>query len=146
MAFSIGGDAGDDEEDGDAPMSDINVTPLVDVMLVLLIIFMVAAPMMVSGVPVELPRSAAPRAASPSPPVVITLTRDGAIHLGEERIEESELTARLAAMRAENPEITVHVRGDRNVPYGDALRIMGRVTVAGIPRVSLIAESEPGAR
>lgn len=144
MAISLGGGGAEDEDDA-APMSEINVTPFVDVMLVLLIIFMVAAPMMVAGVPVELPRSAAPRAANPAPPVVLTVTRDGSIHLGEERVEEAALSARLTAMRTENPEIAVHVRGDRNVPYGEVLRIMGRVTAAGIPRVSLISEAEPGA-
>jgi TolR protein len=124
-------------------MSEINVTPFVDVMLVLLIIFMVAAPMMTAGVPVDLPRSAAPRVANPSPPVVLTVTRDGVIHIGEERIAESALSTRLAALKAEQPDLAVHVRGDRSVPYGEVLRIMGRVTAAGIPRVSLIAEAEP---
>jgi TolR protein len=124
-------------------MSEINVTPFVDVMLVLLIIFMVAAPMMTAGVPVDLPRSAAPRVANPSPPVVLTVTRDGVIHIGEDRIAESALSTRLVALKAEQPDLAVHVRGDRSVPYGEVLRIMGRVTAAGIPRVSLIAEAEP---
>ncbi|MEO3473249.1 ExbD/TolR family protein [Roseomonas sp. CAU 1739] len=141
MAFSMSGDGDDDEA---APMSEINVTPLVDVMLVLLIIFMVAAPMMTSGVPVDLPRSAAPRVANPAPPVVLTVTREGFIHIGDDRIEEIHLSERLIAMKAANPELAVHVRGDRVVPYGEVLRIMGRVTAAGIPRVSLIAEAEPG--
>ncbi|GGJ43600.1 ExbD/TolR family protein [Neoroseomonas lacus] len=142
MAFSTGGDGG--EDDDAAPMSEINVTPLVDVMLVLLIIFMVAAPMMTTGVPVDLPRSAAPRVANPAPPVVLTVTRDGSIHIGEDRIAEATLAERLVALKAANPDLAVHVRGDRAVPYGDVLRIMGRVTAAGIPRVSLIAEAESG--
>ncbi|MBW6400747.1 ExbD/TolR family protein [Roseomonas sp. HJA6] len=142
MAMSVGGESGD--EDDAAPMSEINVTPFVDVMLVLLIIFMVAAPMMVTGVPVDLPRNAAARATSPTPPVVLTVTREGLIHIGEERIEESALATRLGMMKAENPEIVVHVRGDRAVAYGEVLRIMGRVTTAGITRVSLIAEVESG--
>ena len=141
MAMSVGGSEDDDDA---APMSEINVTPLVDVMLVLLIIFMVAAPMMTAGVPVELPRTAAPRVTSPSPPVVLSVTREGAIHIGEERIEEAVLAQRLMALKAENPEIVVHVRGDRAVPYGEVLRIMGRVTAAGIPRVSLISDVERG--
>jgi len=145
MAISMGGGGTGEDEDDAAPMAEINVTPFVDVMLVLLIIFMVAAPMMVTGVPVDLPRSAAPRAASPSPPVVLTVTREGAIHLGEERIEEGALSARLARLKEENAELAVHVRGDRAVPYGEVLRIMGRVTAAGISRVSLIAEAEPAA-
>ena len=142
MAVSLRDDA---DEDDAAPMSEINVTPFVDVMLVLLIIFMVAAPMMTAGVPVDLPRSAAPRVASPAPPVVLTVTRDGAVHIGEERVEETALAARLAAMKDGNPDLAVHVRGDRAVPYGEVLRVMGRVVAAGIPRVSLIAEAEPAA-
>jgi TolR protein len=143
MAVSMGG-GGDDDDDA-APMSEINVTPFVDVMLVLLIIFMVAAPMMTAGVPVDLPRSAAPRAATPEPPVVLTVTREGAVHVGEERTAEAELSARLVALKTARPDIVVHVRGDRAVPYGEVLRIMGRVTAAGIPRVSLIAEADPAA-
>ncbi len=142
MAMSVGGESGD--EDDAAPMSEINVTPFVDVMLVLLIIFMVAAPMMVTGVPVDLPRNAAARATSPKPPVVLTVTREGFIHIGEERIAESALSERLGTMKAADPEIVVHVRGDRTVQYGEVLRIMGRVTAAGIPRVALIAEVEAG--
>ena len=142
MAMSVGGDSGDDDDA--APMSEINVTPFVDVMLVLLIIFMVAAPMMTAGVPVDLPRSAAPRVANPSPPAVLTVTREGAVHIGEERVEEAALPARLATLKAENAELAVHVRGDRAVPYGEVLRVMGRVSAAGIARVSLIAEAEPG--
>ena len=141
MAMSFGGS---DDEDDAAPMSEINVTPLVDVMLVLLIIFMVAAPMMTAGVPVQLPRTAAPRVSSPSPPVVLSVTREGMIHIGEERIEEAALSQRLAALKAANPDIAVHVRGDRAVSYGEVLRIMGRVTAAGIPRVSLISDVERG--
>ena len=95
MAVSLRDDA---DEDDAAPMSEINVTPFVDVMLVLLIIFMVAAPMMTAGVPVDLPRSAAPRVASPAPPVGLTVTRDGAVHInvrGEgERAKEVEAIAR----------------------------------------------------
>jgi biopolymer transport protein ExbD len=142
MAFFPGGSEGEDDA---APMSEINVTPFVDVMLVLLIIFMVAAPMMTAGVPVDLPRSGAPRVATPAPPVVLTVTREGAVFIGEERVEQSALPDRLAALRAANAEVAVHVRGDRAVPYGEMLRVMGHVVTAGILRVALIAESEPGA-
>ncbi|WP_439552146.1 ExbD/TolR family protein [Falsiroseomonas sp.] len=142
MAFRM---AGEDEGE-DQPIAEINVTPFVDVMLVLLIIFMVAAPMMQAGVPVDLPRSAAPRASSPQPPVLLTVTRDGAIHLDQDRIEEAGLSDRLVALRQANENVTVHVRGDRNVPYGDVLRVMGRVAAAGISRVALISEPDAGGR
>ncbi|KAA2215171.1 protein TolR [Teichococcus oryzae] len=143
MAFSgMGGGGGDD--DGLLPMADMNVTPLVDVMLVLLIIFMVAAPMMVVGVPVELPKTAAPRAAAQRPPTVLTVAADGRVFLRQDEIARTELTSRLRSLHEEDPDAPVYVRGDRSAPYGEVLKVMGLVTQAGISRVSLIAEAEPG--
>jgi TolR protein len=144
MAFSGMGLVHEDD-DAAMPMADMNVTPLVDVMLVLLIIFMVAAPMMVVGVPVELPKTAAPRAAAPKPPVVLTVTADGKVFLAKNEVSPADLPARLAELHKNDPEAPVYVRGDRTAPYGEVLRIMGRVTQAGITRVSLIAEVEPNA-
>ncbi|MBS7813171.1 protein TolR [Roseococcus sp. XZZS9] len=125
-------------------MSDINVTPFVDVMLVLLIIFMVAAPMMMVGVPVQLPRTAAARVAQTAPPVVVSVNREGLVFLRAEQVPEAELSDRIRAIReAEANDAPVYVRGDRTVPYGDVMRVMGKVTAAGVSRVSLIAEAEP---
>lgn len=145
MAFSQ--PAGPAEEDDDAvPMAEINVTPLVDVMLVLLIVFMVAAPMMMVGVPVQLPRTAAARVAQSAPPVVISVARDGRVFLRQDEVPEVELGERLIALRtAEANDAPVYVRGDRSVPYGDVMRVMGKVSAAGVARVSLIAEAEAGA-
>ncbi len=142
MAMSpIGGSGGDDDDT--SPMSDINVTPFVDVMLVLLIVFMVAAPMMMVGVPVQLPRTSAARIAQTAPPVVVTVARDGQVFLRQDAVAEDDLAARLAALReAEANDAPVYVRGDRSVAYGDVMRVMGRVTAAGVSRVSLIAEGE----
>ena len=142
MAMLIGGGVGEDDEDA-SPMAEMNVTPLVDVMLVLLIVFMVAAPLMTVGVPVNLPRSAAARAASSNPPLVLTVAPTNRVYIREEEVTEEALTRRLQALHEADPEAPVHVRGDRSVPYGDVLRVMGRVTQAGITRVSLIAEAEP---
>ncbi|MGG5812320.1 ExbD/TolR family protein [Falsiroseomonas sp. CW058] len=133
---------GPEEDDDAAPIAEINVTPLVDVMLVLLIVFMVAAPMMTAGVKVDLPRSAAPRSSDPRPPVMLTLTREGTIHLDRDEVAEAALPARLAALREADTAVTVHVRGDRAVPYGEVLRVMGRVAAAGITRVALVSEGE----
>lgn len=143
MAFSGSSLSGDD--DSPLPMADMNVTPLVDVMLVLLIVFMVAAPMMVVGVPVELPKTAAPRAATQRPPTVLTVAADGRVFLRQDEIAADQLVPRLREMHEADPEAPVYVRGDRAVPYGEVLRVMGRVTQAGITRVSLIAEAEAGA-
>ena len=131
---------------GRRAISDINITPMVDVMLVLLIVFMVAAPMMMVGVPVQLPRSSAARVAQSAAPLVVTVARDGRVFLREEEVSEGELGARLVELRdAAAPDTPVYVRGDRAVPYGEVMRVMGRVTSAGVTRVSLIAEPEPGA-
>ena len=142
-----GGSAGPDDDGDGAPISEINVTPLVDVMLVLLIVFMVAAPMMMVGVPVQLPRSAAPRVAQSAPPVVVSVARDGRVFLRQEEVGEADLAARLRELRAAEPggEAPVYVRGDRAVPYGDVMRVMGRVSQAGVGRVSLIAEADGAA-
>ncbi|MEN0077070.1 MAG: protein TolR [Paracraurococcus sp.] len=144
MAMQI--DSGAGEEGAARPMADINVTPLVDVMLVLLIVFMVAAPMMMVGVPVQLPKTSAARVAQTAPPIVVTVAREGHVFLRQEEVPEGELVERLKALREEAPaEAPVYVRGDRTVPYGDVMRVMGRVTQAGISKVSLIAEAEAGA-
>ncbi|WP_245215863.1 ExbD/TolR family protein [Pararoseomonas baculiformis] len=143
MAMSFGGGRGDDDDA--APMAEMNVTPLVDVMLVLLIIFMVAAPMMTVGVPVNLPRTAAARAASSNPPLILTVAPGNRLYVGKEEVTEEALTQRLLALRESDPEAPVHVRGDRSVPYGDVLRAMGRVSRAGITKVSLIAEADAAA-
>jgi biopolymer transport protein TolR len=139
MAFSQG------PQDDGAPMADINVTPLVDVMLVLLIVFMVAAPMMVVGVPVDLPRTAAPRAAAQSPPLVLSVDREGKLFLRQEPVAEADLAARVRAEQADHPDRPVYVRGDRAAPYGLVLRAMGLLSQAGIARVALIAEADPAA-
>jgi biopolymer transport protein ExbD len=131
------------EQDDVGPIADINVTPLVDVMLVLLIVFMVTAPMMLVGVPVQLPRTAAARIAVNTPPLVVTVAPGGQIYLMQELVAETELGARITALRTgAAEEASVHVRGDRSVPYGDVLRVLGRVRAAGITRVSLVAEAE----
>jgi TolR protein len=146
MAFQTAAPRGDEEEDDATPMSDINVTPMVDVMLVLLIVFMVAAPMMMVGVPVQLPRTSAARVAQTAAPVVVTVARDGKVFVRQEEVAEAELGQRIAALReAEAADAPVYVRGDRSVPYGDVMRVMGRVSAAGVGRISLIAEGDAGA-
>ncbi len=145
MAFA-GADRRDEDDDDAAPMSEINVTPMVDVMLVLLIVFMVAAPMMMVGVPVQLPRTSAARVAQTAPPLVVSIAGDGRVFLRQEEVPEAELGARLQAARTtEANDAPVYVRGDRTVPYGSVMRVMGRISGAGFGRVSLIAEAEAAA-
>jgi len=139
MAMSpLGG--GSDLDGAYRPLSEINVTPLVDVMLVLLIVFMVTAPLMMVGVPVQLPKTTATKVSQPSKPVIVSVTKDGKVFLREEEVEQIALAARLMDLKDANKDTVVYVRGDRTVPYGMVMEVMGQVTQAGFPKVSLIAE------
>ncbi|MBX9751992.1 MAG: biopolymer transporter ExbD [Roseococcus sp.] len=133
-----GPDHGDDEG-GAQPLSEINVTPFVDVMLVLLVVFMVAAPLMLSSVPVQLPSTAAAPASPPADPIVLTLDREGRSFLRDEAIAPGELAARLRQLAGGSTDRVIHVRADRALPYGDVLGLMGQVSAAGFTRVALLA-------
>lgn len=128
-----------------APMSEINVTPFVDVMLVLLIIFMVTAPMLTVGVPVDLPKSEAPPLQSSEDPLTITVKADGTLFLQESSVDLESLVPRLSTIAGINPETRIFVRGDKNVPYGQIMAVMGLVSSAGYSKVALIAEMPSGA-
>lgn len=121
-------------------LDSINVTPFIDVMLVLLVVFMVTAPLLSVGLEVELPQSDAKPLHSQEEPLVVTINRDGAIFLQEQRIDESKLLAKLAAISAGNPNITIYIRGDRRLRYSKVLRIMGRINRAGFEKVSLVTD------
>ncbi|MCS6892009.1 MAG: protein TolR [Rhodovarius sp.] len=131
------------------PMAEINVTPLVDVMLVLLIIFMVAAPMMTSGVPVDLPRTQASPLVQEQDPITITVDPQGRIFLQETEIALEELVPRLRAISEAQapgaPERRILVRGDRAISYGRVMEVMGRIAAGGFTRVALLAEPPPAA-
>src|SRR3954465_1044806 len=99
------------------PMSEINVTPLVDVMLVLLVIFMVTAPLLTVGVPVDLPQTQAPAINEPKEPLVITLNREGVIYVQETTIETDALVPKLQAITGANPDAVIYVRGDKDINY-----------------------------
>ena len=122
-------------------MSEINVTPFVDVMLVLLIVFMVTAPLLTVGVPVELPETRASDALSDNQaPLVITVQADGAVNLQNRAMDTDALLARLEAIRAENPSVELYVRGSRHVPYGRVIAVMDLMKSAGISRVNLVTK------
>ena len=123
------------------PNSDINVTPLVDVMLVLLIIFMVAAPMMTVGIPVDLPKTEAAKMNDETEPLVVTLDKKGELYFQETVIPFEQLIERLEAITLHNPEAKVYVRGDKSLPYGKVIEIMGMIAASGLTKVSLITES-----
>ncbi|MBQ0824720.1 biopolymer transporter ExbD [Microvirga terrae] len=133
-----------DDEFGSAPLSEINVTPLVDVMLVLLIIFMVAAPLMTVGVPVQLPKTAAPKVSQPKQPVVVTIDAQGQPFLDKEPLAPETMMPRLRQLAGVDPSQVVLVRGDKAVPYGRIIEIMGQINAAGFSKVSLIAQAPSG--
>lgn len=125
------------------PMSEINVTPFVDVMLVLLIIFMVTAPLLVAGVPVDLPQSQAKTLPEDSEPLAVTLDSDGTLYLQDTEISRKELVPRLQAIAESNPDLRIYVRADQEIAYGRVMRVMGLLNGAGFSRVALVSES-PG--
>jgi biopolymer transport protein TolR len=122
------------------PMSEINVTPMVDVMLVLLVIFMVAAPLLTVGVPVDLPQSQAPAINQPQEPLVITITSQGKLFLQNAEIADDQLIPRLQAITQTNNKADIYVRGDQGINYGRVMQVMGMVSAAGFDKVSLITE------
>ena len=129
-----------DGEGGYLPMAEINVTPLVDVMLVLLIIFMVTAPLMMVGVPVQLPKTSAAKVSQTTKPVVVSINRQGRLFVREEAIAPEAILGRLSQLRQEAADAPVYVRGDRSIPSGRVMEVMGVVTQAGFAKVSLIVE------
>jgi biopolymer transport protein TolR len=125
-----------------SPMAEINVTPMVDVMLVLLIIFMVTAPLLVAGVPVNLPDSNAGALDQQKQPMEISIDKAGAIYVGDERVEEAQLPTIFAARRgASGDGPPVFLRADKDLGYGKVMRVMGELNRAGLNRVSLVTTS-----
>jgi biopolymer transport protein TolR len=123
------------------PMAEINVTPMVDVMLVLLIIFMVTAPLLVTGVPVDLPDSKAAALKSDDTPIQVSLDGKGNVFIDEMRIAPDGLTAKLAAIKgARSDEARVYVRADKGLDYGRVMDVVGEVSAAGFKKVALVSQ------
>lgn len=121
-------------------ISGINVTPLVDVMLVLLVIFMVTAPMMQQGIPVDLPRAAAAPVEAKAAPLVVSVTREGKIYLNDNAIEAEALGKKLSAIVAESPAQVVYLRADHASSYGAVVAVVAAVKAAGVERLGMITE------
>ncbi len=132
---------------GRAPMAEINVTPLVDVMLVLLIIFMVTAPLMSAGVPIDLPDSAANPLDQPQQPVNLAITADGTIYLDRVPVSPADLADRLGALPrgADGKLPQVNLRADKTLEYGRVMGVMGELSHAGISAISLVTNSSVSA-
>ena len=122
------------------PVTDINVAPFVDVMLVLVIIFMVAAPLLNIGVPVNLPKATLKPLNESQDPLVITVDADGNIFVQEAAVPEEALVPRLRALSQANADLRIFVRGDRAIDYGRVMQVMGMVSRAGFSKVALVTD------
>jgi biopolymer transport protein TolR len=123
------------------PMAEINVTPFVDVMLVLLIVFMVTAPLLTVGVPVDLPKTKAQALSQENEPLSITVKRDGRIFLQNSPIAAEDLLAKLTAISANGVDQRIYVRGDRAVDYGRVMEVMGLLSAAGYTHIGLVTDA-----
>lgn len=123
-------------------MAEINVTPFVDVMLVLLIVFMVAAPLLTVGVAVDLPETSANPIQDTGEPLTVTVSADGVIYVQDTPVEYENLVPHLEAIAAAGYDQRIFIRGDQNRAYGDVVRVMGRINAAGFTRIGLVTEQE----
>lgn len=126
------------------PMAEINVTPFVDVMLVLLIVFMVAAPLLTAGVPVDLPQSQAkPIQDEDNKPIEVSISKEGKTFVGETEVEFERLVPLLSAMTQGQQDRRIYIRGDQSLDYGLIMKVIGAVNGAGFSKVALISEATP---
>ena len=125
-------------------MAEINVTPMVDVMLVLLIVFMVAAPLLTVGVPIDLPQTQAKSMEQDKEPLTLSVNDKGLVFLQNTEIKLDEIVPKLKAIAKNGAEERIYVRGDRKVDYGTIMKVMGRLSAAGYRRVALVTEFEQG--
>ena len=125
-------------------MSQINVTPFVDVMLVLLIVFMITAPLLTVGVSVDLPKTKASQLSAKGDPIVISIKQNGEIFIQERVIDTFQLLPRLEAISSGNKNLRIYVRGDKNVPYGIVLDTIAKIKSSGFKKVALVAKLKEG--
>ncbi|MBD25793.1 MAG: protein TolR [Candidatus Marinimicrobia bacterium] len=142
MAFTASSNNGDRRgRRSFAPMAEINVTPMVDVMLVLLIIFIITAPLLATGVNVNLPQTQAKPLPQDNEPYQVTVEKDGTLTIGSEnKVSFDELGAKLLAALEGNRDIRVYVRGDEEVPYGYMMKVIGEITGAGVNQVAFVTQ------
>ncbi len=122
-------------------MAEINVTPFVDVMLVLLVVFMVTAPLLTVGVPVDLPKTRAPALGQDKEPLSITIARDGSVFLQKLKVPPDELVPKLTAISNNGYDQRIFVRGDQAVDYGKVMEVMGMLSAAGFTRIGLVTDA-----
>ncbi len=134
-----------DSRGGGGSIAQINVTPLVDVMLVLLVIFMVTAPIIQQGVSVDLPKTRAAGLNSQEDPLVVGLAKDGTVYLNDNQIALADLRGKLLAIGQTTPDRAVLLRADRSVPYGDVVGVIAAIKEAGINKLGMVTEPAPDA-
>ena len=125
-------------------ISQINVTPFVDVMLVLLIVFMITAPLLTVGVSVDLPKTKASQLNSKGDPIIISIKKNGELYLQEREIDTLQLLPRLQAISSGNKNLRIYVRGDKDVPYGLVLDTIAKIKSSGFKKVALVAKLQEG--
>ena len=141
MAMGPGLDGGN----GDSlykPVADINVTPLVDVMLVLLIIFMVTAPLLASGMKVNLPSASAAQPLNPQEPIVVIVAKDGKIALGPDDVDAARLVDAIREKIGDDTTRTVHIRGDKEAAYGDVVSVLNLLASGGLTHIAIVADAK----
>ena len=135
MSFSLKNGGGDDLY---APLAEINVTPLVDVMLVLLIIFMVTAPLLTPGVKVDLPKASSGQSLNPKAPLVVSVGKDGRLAFGADKMSYDALGPAVKAKMGDDDTQVVHIRGDKDAAFGDVVRAMDRLKAAGVAHIAIV--------
>jgi biopolymer transport protein TolR len=123
------------------PVADINITPFVDVMLVLLIVFMITAPMLAAGMLVDLPKAKSARPLDPREPVIITIGKDGKLYVGRDEVSRAALTAAVRAKLGDDQNRQIYVRGDREVIYGEIVAVMDQLALNGLVKMALVANA-----
>ena len=125
---------------GFRPLADINVTPLVDVMLVLLVVFMITAPLLASGMKLDLPAAAVAKPLDPKKPVPLSVAKDGRIAVGNDTVTLDELVDKVRAAAGGDPAATIQLRGDRETPFGEIVAVMDRLAGAGLTRIAIVTD------
>jgi len=123
------------------PVSDINITPFVDVMLVLLIVFMITAPMLAAGMLVDLPKAKSARPLDPREPVIVTIAKDGKLYVGRDEVSRAALAAAVRAKLGDDQNRQIYVRGDRDVIYGEIVAVMDELALNGLVKMALVANA-----
>jgi len=123
------------------PVADINITPFVDVMLVLLIVFMITAPMLAAGMLVDLPKAKSARPLDPREPVIITIAKDGKLYVGRDEVSRPALTTAVRAKLGDDQNRQIYVRGDRDVIYGEIIAVMDQLALNGLVKMALVANA-----